>query len=85
MGNIGAYGSYGSALPFYKTEKLEKEYAYLKEYAKWAIDNKVTQKDKIVIMGGSYGGYAVLVGMTMTPDMYVAGIDIVAHLILKHY
>jgi dipeptidyl aminopeptidase/acylaminoacyl peptidase len=28
-------------------------------------------------MGGSYGGYAALVGMTMTPDMYVAGIDIV--------
>ena len=43
----------------------------------WAIDNKVTQKDKIVIMGGSYGGYAALVGMTITPDMYVAGIDIV--------
>ena len=28
-------------------------------------------------MGGSYGGYATLVGMSMTPDMYVAGIDIV--------
>ncbi|CAN0605824.1 unnamed protein product, partial [Ectocarpus sp. 12 AP-2014] len=27
--------------------------------------------------GGSYGGYATLVGMTMTPDLYVAGIDIV--------
>jgi len=57
----------------------------LADGVQWAIDNKVTQKDKIVIMGGSYGGYAVLVGMTMTPDMYVAGIDIVAHLILKHY
>ena len=28
-------------------------------------------------MGGSYGGYATLVGMSMTPDMYVAGVDIV--------
>jgi len=44
MGNIGAYGSYGSALPFYRTEKLEKEYEYLKEYAKWAIDNKACTK-----------------------------------------
>jgi len=49
----------------------------LADGVKWAIDNKVAQKDKIVIMGGSYGGYAALVGMTMTPDMYVAGIDIV--------
>ena len=49
----------------------------LADGVQWAIDNKVTQKDKIVIMGGSYGGYAALVGMTMTPDMYVAGIDIV--------
>ena len=49
----------------------------LADGVQWAIDNKVAQKDKIVIMGGSYGGYAALVGMTMTPDMYVAGIDIV--------
>ncbi|MBA2628733.1 MAG: S9 family peptidase [Rickettsiaceae bacterium] len=49
----------------------------LADGVQWAIDNKVTQKDQIVIMGGSYGGYAALVGMTMTPDMYVAGIDIV--------
>ncbi len=43
----------------------------------WAINNKITEKDKVVIMGGSYGGYAALVAMTMTPDMYAAGIDIV--------
>ena len=43
----------------------------------WAIEQKITDKDKVVIMGGSYGGYATLVGMSMTPDMYVAGIDIV--------
>ncbi|MCF8494096.1 MAG: S9 family peptidase [Rickettsiaceae bacterium] len=49
----------------------------LADGVQWAIYNKVAQKDKIVIMGGSYGGYAALVGMTMTPDMYVAGIDIV--------
>lgn len=43
----------------------------------WAIGQKITDKNKVVIMGGSYGGYATLVGMSMTPDMYVAGIDIV--------
>ena len=49
----------------------------LADGVQWAVNNKITEKDKIVIMGGSYGGYAALVGMTMTPDMYVAGIDIV--------
>ncbi|GAB4163268.1 MAG: S9 family peptidase [Rickettsiaceae bacterium] len=49
----------------------------LEDGVKWCIENKITTKDKVVIMGGSYGGYATLVGMTMTPDLYVAGIDIV--------
>ena len=49
----------------------------LEDAVKWAIDQKITEKDKVVIMGGSYGGYATLVGMTMTPDLYAAGIDIV--------
>lgn len=49
----------------------------LEDAVKWTIDNNIADKDKIVIMGGSYGGYATLVGMAMTPDLYVAGIDIV--------
>jgi len=49
----------------------------LEDAVKWAINNNIADKDKIVIMGGSYGGYATLVGMSMTPDLYAAGIDIV--------
>lgn len=49
----------------------------LEDAVAWAIDNKIAQKDKIAIMGGSYGGYATLVGMTRTPDLFAAGIDIV--------
>ena len=33
--------------------------------------------DKICIMGGSYGGYATLVGLTFTPDVFACGVDIV--------
>lgn len=43
----------------------------------WAIDNGIAQKDKVAIMGGSYGGYATLVGMTFTPDTFACGVDIV--------
>ena len=44
---------------------------------KWAIDSGIAQKDKIAIMGGSYGGYATLVGMTFTPETFACGVDIV--------
>jgi dipeptidyl aminopeptidase/acylaminoacyl peptidase len=43
----------------------------------WAIREKIAQTDKIAIMGGSYGGYATLVGLTFTPERFACGIDVV--------
>ncbi|MGC1304981.1 MAG: S9 family peptidase [Caulobacteraceae bacterium] len=43
----------------------------------WAIKQGVAAPDKVAIMGGSYGGYATLVGMTFTPDKFACGVDIV--------
>lgn len=43
----------------------------------WAIKVGVAQKDKIAIFGGSYGGYATLVALTFTPDVFACGVDIV--------
>jgi dipeptidyl aminopeptidase/acylaminoacyl peptidase len=43
----------------------------------WAVDAKIAQKDKVAIMGGSYGGYATLVGLTFTPETFACGVDIV--------
>ena len=43
----------------------------------WAVREKITQRDQVAIMGGSYGGYATLVGLTFTPDTFVCGVDIV--------
>lgn len=43
----------------------------------WAIDNKITTKDKVCIYGGSYGGYEALVGLSFTPDVFACGVDIV--------
>jgi dipeptidyl aminopeptidase/acylaminoacyl peptidase len=40
---------------------------------KWAVDSKITTADKVAIYGGSYGGYATLVGMTFTPPRSRAG------------
>jgi dipeptidyl aminopeptidase/acylaminoacyl peptidase len=43
----------------------------------WAVQEKIAIKDKVGIMGGSYGGYATLVGLTFTPDVFACGVDIV--------
>ena len=44
---------------------------------KWAVNNGVAAADKVAIYGGSYGGYATLVGMTFTPETFACGVDIV--------
>lgn len=43
----------------------------------WAVKQGVTTRDQVAIMGGSYGGYATLVGLTFTPDAFKCGVDIV--------
>jgi dipeptidyl aminopeptidase/acylaminoacyl peptidase len=43
----------------------------------WAINRKITTRDKVAIYGGSYGGYATLAGLTFTPDVFACGVDIV--------
>lgn len=43
----------------------------------WAISQGVADPKKVAIMGGSYGGYATLVGLAFTPDEFACGVDIV--------
>lgn len=43
----------------------------------WLVQQGIANPKKVAIMGGSYGGYATLVGLTFTPDVFAAGVDIV--------
>jgi dipeptidyl aminopeptidase/acylaminoacyl peptidase len=43
----------------------------------WLVERGIADPKKIAIMGGSYGGYATLVGLTFTPEVFAAGVDIV--------
>lgn len=43
----------------------------------WLIREGIADKDKIAIYGGSYGGYAVLQGIVVTPTLYAAAVDYV--------
>jgi len=49
----------------------------LQDAVKWAINKKIANPKKVCIMGGSYGGYQTLVGITKYPDFYACGVDIV--------
>ena len=45
--------------------------------AKYLVAQGIADPKRIGIMGGSYGGYATLAGVTFTPDVYAAAVDIV--------
>ncbi|MPS65437.1 S9 family peptidase [Chryseobacterium sp.] len=44
---------------------------------KYAIQQGWIDKDKVAIYGGSHGGYATLMGLIKTPDLYSCGVDYV--------
>ncbi|MCD4841418.1 MAG: S9 family peptidase [Methanosarcinales archaeon] len=43
----------------------------------WTVQEGIADPDQVAIMGGSYGGYATLWGMTNTSDTFACGVDIV--------
>lgn len=43
----------------------------------WAVDAGIADRSRVAIMGGSYGGYATLAGLTFTPEVFACGVDIV--------
>ncbi|PID79198.1 S9 family peptidase [bacterium DOLZORAL124_64_63] len=43
----------------------------------WLVEQGIADPKRVGIYGGSYGGYAVLAGLTFTPDVYACGIDYV--------
>ena len=45
--------------------------------AKYLVAQGIADPKRIGILGGSYGGYATLAGVTFTPDVYAAAVDIV--------
>jgi len=49
----------------------------------YAVDQGWADKSKVAIYGGSYGGYAALVGAAFTPDVFCCAVDIVGPSNLK--
>ena len=49
----------------------------LTDVVEWAVEQGIADHDCVAIMGASYGGYATLVGLTFTPEVFACGVDIV--------
>jgi dipeptidyl aminopeptidase/acylaminoacyl peptidase len=78
--SVNYRGSTGFGKSFINAAKKEwagKMHDDLIDAVNWAVENGIAQKDKVAIGGGSYGGYATLVGVTFTPDVFACGVDIV--------
>lgn len=43
----------------------------------WLIGQGIADPKRVGIYGASYGGYATLAGLTLTPDLYACGVDYV--------
>ena len=48
----------------------------LQDAVRWAVDKGIADPARVAIMGWSYGGYAAMIGMTMTPDAYACGVSL---------
>jgi dipeptidyl aminopeptidase/acylaminoacyl peptidase len=49
----------------------------LVDAVRWAVAEGIADPERVAIFGGSYGGYAALVGATATPDLFRCAVDIV--------
>lgn len=78
--SVNYRGSTGFGKAFINAANLEwgrKMHDDLLDAVAWAIAEGIADPAKVAITGGSYGGYATLVGMTMTPDVFACGVDLV--------
>jgi dipeptidyl aminopeptidase/acylaminoacyl peptidase len=78
--SVNFRGSTGFGKSFISAGDLEwgaKMHDDLVDAVDWAVAEGIADRERIAIMGGSYGGYATLAGLTFTPELFACGVDIV--------
>ena len=76
--SVNYRGSTGFGKEFINAGDMEwggKMHEDLLDTVDWAVESGIADRDRVAIMGASYGGYAALVGLTFTPDVFACGID----------
>ena len=69
------YGKAYSALD--DVEKRMDSVADIEAGVEWLHDHPEVDPDRVVAMGGSYGGFMVLAALTEYPELWAAGVDVV--------
>ena len=49
----------------------------LTDAVQWAVSEGIADPDHVCIYGASYGGYATMAGITLTPELYSCGVNYV--------
>jgi len=49
----------------------------LTDAVQWAVKQGIADPKRLAIMGGSFGGYSTLRALTLHPDLYACGVDVV--------
>jgi dipeptidyl aminopeptidase/acylaminoacyl peptidase len=78
--SVNFRGSTGFGKEFANAGNLEwggKMHDDLIDAVNWTVQEDIADPDRVAIMGGSYGGYATLWGITNTSDTFACGVDIV--------
>ncbi len=78
--SVNFRGSTGFGKNFTNAANLEwgrKMHDDLIDAVNWSVEQGIADPQRIAIMGGSYGGYATLAGLTFTPKVFACGVDIV--------
>lgn len=73
-------GSVGYGKTYHHLDDIEKRLDSVHDAACLAehlVEAGIADKDKIAVMGGSYGGYMTLATTAFYPDLWVAGVDTV--------
>lgn len=72
-------GSAGFGKAFLQLDNHEKRFDAnrdIRSAADWLVEAGIGARGRLGIMGGSYGGYAVMIGVTEFPDTFAAGANL---------
>lgn len=78
--SVNFRGSTGFGKAFINAGNMEwggKMHDDLVDAVDWAISRGIADPARVAIMGGSYGGYAALVGLSFTPEKFACAVDLV--------
>ena len=78
--SVNFRGSAGYGRAFLQASRREfagKMHNDLIDGVTWAVEEGIADPEKVAIYGHSYGGYAALVGLTFTPEVFAAAVNVV--------